>query len=138
MESSEKITPPRDAEGREIPLDTKVLYNVKGEKLCVKYVEFDPLSKEWRFRLPGDLYCWDITCRPKDVYLVNPVPPDSWKKLEEDLDRCIKGSSLCMYYSPSGSCNDCTVFDDKYDEECESKALRSIKYRIRNLAAKED
>lgn len=62
-----QITLPRDAEGREIPLDTKALYNAKGEKLRVNRVEFDPFKQEWEFCLPGDLHCWDIACRPKDV-----------------------------------------------------------------------
>lgn len=60
------------------------------------------------------------------------TPPDSWEKLEEDLDRCIKGSSLCVYYSASGSCYDCTISDDN-SEVCDSRALRDIKDRIRKL-----
>lgn len=38
---------PKDAEGREIPLDTEVLFDKDGKELCVKRIEFDPFSKEW-------------------------------------------------------------------------------------------
>lgn len=65
------------------------------------------------------------------------TPPDSWERLEEDLDRCIKGRSLCMYYSTSGSCYDCTIFDDN-SEVCDSRALRDIKDRIRKLRGEDD
>ena len=61
--------------------------------------------------------------------------PDSWEQLEEDLDRCIKGDSLCPYYSPSGKCSTC-IFDGKGPCHCGSRALEDIKKRIRKLAAK--
>ena len=35
---------PKDAEGREIPLDTTVLFDKDGEELCVKRIEFDPFK----------------------------------------------------------------------------------------------
>lgn len=142
MESSEKIALPRDAEGRAIPLDTKVLYNKKGEKLCVKCVEFDPFNKEWWFRLPGDLYCWNITCRPKDVYLVNPVPPDGWEKLLGDLDNAAKGgdNAECLYMRRGGigsQCSECRLCMDESDMECAYLVYADIAARIRKLAEKD-
>lgn len=129
---------PKDAEGREIPLGTKVLYEKEGDELRVKRVEFDVFDGSWCFAVKKDsLALATIYRRPQDVYLVKPAPPDSWEKLFEDLDRCIKESSLCMYYSTSGSCYDCTIFDDN-SEVCDSRALRDIKDRIRKLAEKED
>ena len=129
---------PKDAEGREIPLGTKVLYEKEGDELRVKRVEFDVFDGSWCFAVKKDsLTLATIYRRPQDVYLVKPAPPDSWEKLFEDLDRCIKESSLCMYYSTSGSCYDCTIFDGN-SEVCDSRALRDIKDRIRKLAEKED
>ena len=129
---------PKDAEGREIPLGTNVLYEKEGDELRVKRVEFDVFDGSWCFAVKKDsLTLATIYRRPQDVYLVKPAPPDSWEKLFEDLDRCIKESSLCMYYSTSGSCYDCTIFDDN-SEVCDSRALRDIKDRIRKLAEKED
>lgn len=40
-----QITLPRDAEGREIPLDTEIVYSREGNKLCIKRIEFSPLCK---------------------------------------------------------------------------------------------
>lgn len=129
---------PKDAEGREIPLGTKVLYEKEGDELRVKRVEFDVFDGSWCFAVKKDsLTLATIYRRPQDVYLVKPAPPDSWEKLFEDLDRCIKESSLCMYYSTSGSCYDCTIFDDN-SEVCDSRALRDIKDRIRKLRGKGD
>lgn len=129
---------PKDAEGREIPLGTKALYEKEGDELRVKRVEFDVFDGSWCFAVKKDsLTLATIYRRPQDVYLVKPAPPDSWEKLFEDLDRCIKESSLCMYYSTSGSCYDCTIFDDN-SEVCDSRALRDIKDRIRKLRGKGD
>ena len=124
---------PKDAEGREIPLDTEVLYEKEGDELRVKRVEFDVFDGSWCFAVKKDpIALASLYRRPQDIYLVKPAPPDSWEKLLEDLDRCIKGSSLCAYYSTSGSCYDCTIFDDN-SEVCDSRALRDIKDRIRKL-----
>lgn len=57
--------------------------------------------------------------------------PDSWEKLEEDLDRCIKADSLCAY-SPAEECSTCVLPGDSQCN-CYSFALEAIKERIRKL-----
>lgn len=132
MESSEKITLPRDAEGREIPLDTKVMYFKDGSEHKVAKWAFYPYEGiGWVADLKDG-----ATTRSHDPGFLYLAPPDSWEKLLEDLDRCINGNSLCMYYSPSGNCSGCTIFGDK-SEGCAAKALGTIKDRIRKLAEKE-
>ena len=79
-----QITLPRDAEGREIPLDTKVLYDADGNELRVKCVEFDPFDENWRFVLKADSSIWFDARYPRYLYLEKPTPPDSWEKLEQD------------------------------------------------------
>lgn len=59
------------------------------------------------------------------------LKPDSWEKLEEDLDRCIKADSLCAY-SPSEECSTCILPRDSQCH-CDSLALEAIKERIREL-----
>lgn len=126
---------PKDAEGRDIPLDTKVLYDKDNTELTVR--SFD-------FKSYGYNNGWTVFCALGPNFMAQPYGsqelhlhrPDSWEKLEEDLDRCIKGSSLCMYYSPSGKCSVCTISGDE-SEGCDARALRNIKHRIRSLAAKE-
>lgn len=59
------------------------------------------------------------------------LKPDSWEKLEEDLDRCIKADSLCAY-NPSEECSTCILPRDGQCN-CDSLALTAIKERIRKL-----
>lgn len=114
---------PKDAGGHEIPLDTECLYTYKGEKQ-------DVLSFTYRRR--EDI--WEIET---DMRIVNSIylyltPPDSWEKLEEDLDRCIEEGGLCAYYSPSGRCSTC-ILDKKDPCSCNSIVLEDIEKRIRKL-----
>jgi len=117
---------PKDAEGREIPLDTKVLYDKEGNKREVSSYAFVPNTAFWAVEFEPINSSYYAT---EDFKL---TPPDSWEKLEEDLDRCIKGDSLCPYYSPSGKCSTC-IFDSKSPCHCDSLALKDIKKRIRKL-----
>lgn len=117
---------PKDAEGREIPLDVEFLYNANGES--AKPYSFTFRSTDgfcWEMRLVGSP---NLVYDPKSFYLNQ---PDSWKKLEEDLDRCIETDSLCAY-SPTKECSACILpRDSQY--HCDSLALKSIKERISKL-----
>lgn len=86
---------PKDAEGREIPLDTKVMYGAVGGARNIVYWVFttdsDLVGKEWRS-------CWRAytdSGRKLDPELMHLTPPDSWEKLEEDLGR---GKDICDYF----------------------------------------
>jgi hypothetical protein len=113
---------PRDAEGREIPLDTECLYTYKGEKQDVLVFTYDRKEDIWEIetdtRIVNSIY----------LYL---IPPDSWEKLEKDLDRCIKADSLCAYRK-SEECSTCVLPRDSQCH-CDSLALEAIKERIRKL-----
>ena len=121
---------PKDAEGREIPLDTKEIYDENGNEWRVEHIEYDPRDHGWRFLVSKDKFRGFFYARY--VYLEKPAPPDSWEKLEEDLDRCIVESDICWYYSPSGQCVDCAISDNE-TRGCTSIALGDIKERIRKL-----
>ena len=123
---------PRDAEGREIPLDTVALYDDDGNVYSVRRfiytTDFD-LDDKW-------INSWIAivddykTAKPEQMYLTS---PDSWEKLEEDLDRCIEESDLCMYYNNQNpDCNKCTISGNE-SRGCTSIALEDIKKRIRKL-----
>ena len=122
---------PRDAEGREIPLDTVALYDDDGNVHSVRrfiYTTNLDLDDKW-------INSWIAvvddykTAKPEKMHL---TPTDSWEKLIEDLDRCIEEDGLCAYYSPSGKCSKCIISDDG---PChgDSLALKDIKDRIRKL-----
>ena len=124
-----QINLPKDAEGREIPLDTECLYTCDGEKQ-------DVLS----FRYYRRKDRWEIET---DTYIVNSIylyitPPDSWEKLEENLDKCISNNNdSCYYFSKSGACCDCTIDPSAIDCRCDSLVFKSIKERICKLRSKE-
>lgn len=122
---------PKDAEGREIPLDTVALFNRDGNVYSIVRWTFttdfdlsDGWSNKWR-AITDRGFALD----PALVYL---TPPDSWEKLEDDLDRCIKESNLCMYYNQNLDCNNCTISGNE-SRGCTSIALEDIKERIRKL-----
>ena len=91
---------PRDAEGREIPIDTVVLFNARGDAYnIVRWIyttDFETWSETNTWRAITENH------RALDPELMYLTPPDTWEKLEEDLDKCIAGDNICLYCSPSG------------------------------------
>lgn len=131
---------PKDAEGREIPLDTKVLYRSDGTAVDVDEFNFstgysDPEHK-WTVRLMN--YAVFFTTK---MLLNPPEPPDSWEKLLEDLDRALStpnpdtyASITCGYFD-SANVN-CAVCERKHgirSERCTDDAWMDIASRIRKL-----
>lgn len=115
---------PKDAEGREIPLDTECLYAYNGEKQDVigftYYRRKDIWKIETDMRIVNSIY----------LYL---TPPDSWERLFEDLVRCADESDYeeCAYFGKSAcDCSSCIA--DK-SEACERVVMRDIASRIRKL-----
>lgn len=72
---------PKDAEGREIPLDTEILYDETGNEYEVYHYKY-PVRRtiprrKWQVVIM-DYIVHDVS----DLYL---TPPDSWEKPPEDL-----------------------------------------------------
>lgn len=122
---------PKDADGREIPLDTVALYDDDGNVYSIcRFIytnDFD-LNDKWM----NSWYVVTDDYKTAKSELMHLTTPDSWEKLEEDLDRCIKESGLCAYYSPSGRCSTC-ILDRKDPCSCNSIVLEDIEKRIRKL-----
>lgn len=122
---------PKDAEGREIPLDTVALYDDSGNVYSIRrfiYTNDFDLNDKW-------LNSWYVVTddyKTAKSELMHLTKPDSWEKLEDDLDRCIEESNLCMYYNQNLDCNNCTISGNE-SRGCTSIALEDIKKRIRML-----
>lgn len=117
---------PKDAEGREIPLDTKVLYDQDGNPREV--VRF-------AYTLSRDCDKWDVIfVNGYDRYASEMLlePPDSWSKLEEDLDGCIEKDEVCCYYNKNKDCRSCPISGNN-PNGCISEVFKDVKKRIRNL-----
>ena len=115
---------PKDAEGREIPLDTTVLYNEDGKCLKVNRFTYSVVQT-----VPG--LKWGVVfmdCRYdycSSFYLTPPEPPDSWEKLLDDLD---KDTDICGYLKECP-----TIMFGKPCHECRETILKNIASRIRKL-----
>ena len=113
---------PKDAEGREIPLDTECLYTHGGEKQDV--LSFTYYRKKDRWEIETDTRFINSTC----LYL---TPLDSWEKLEEDLDKCVAEGTACTYFSKDGTCQSCSL--GNITTGCSPKVIEDIVSRIRKL-----
>lgn len=123
----------KDADGREIPLDTKVLYDSGGTARNIVYwvhtVDSD-LEKEW-----GN--CWRAVTdagRKLDAELMYLTEPDSWEKLEEDLGKIANHQTevVCPYYDREiKDCEGCKL--EGYDCSCSHAFLKDVMARIRKL-----
>lgn len=126
---------PRDAEGREIPLDTTSIFGVNGKAYNIvrwEYITgFDEGSQtahEW----------YGITeflsiLEPKKLLL---TPPDSWEKLEEDLGRAAERkdiTSQCRYFNNTNRCANCPISKVGGCTHKDERAFRDILDRIRKL-----
>lgn len=121
---------PRDAEGREIPLDTECLYTCNGEKQEV--ISFTYYRRKDR---------WEIET---DTHIVNSIylyitQPDSWEKLLEDLDAAgdARHQGVCDYFNRDKDEYCCTACPGGKDD-CVLIAMRDIADRIRKLRGEDD
>lgn len=122
---------PKDAEGREIPLDTKTLYTVDGTQCDVSNFTYYPKCKiteqSWHIVLEGDLIK-----RASRMYL---NPPDSWEKLEEDLGKVANDQAkvvVCSYFDREAK--DCEGCKFEYCGcACSHAFLKDIMERIHKL-----
>lgn len=77
--SFQGIEMPKDAEGREIPLNTKVLYYPEGKRFEVESFDYWPKYKDWFVRSRNEGIVSTIAA--SNVLLFT---PDSWEQLEHD------------------------------------------------------
>lgn len=119
---------PKDAKGREIPLDTECLYTYKGEKQDVFSFTYHRREDIWEIetdmRTVNSIY----------LYL---TPPDSWERLEEDLGRAAERNVVptgCRYFNATNKCNGCPLYGSvNCDVHRDERAFENILDRIRKL-----
>lgn len=124
---------PRDAEGREIPLDTVVMFGGNGNAYNIVRWSYitelntgDENANSWYAVTKGR-----TVLDPELMYL---TPPDSWEKLEEDLSEAgdARYYEACAYFhrdKDEGGCVSCPGGEDG----CGRIAMRDILDRIRKL-----
>ena len=122
--------PPRDANGKVIPLDTEVLYDKYENVFHVVDFRYSPKEREWLasggFTGPKDSWCLDT-----NRLLL--APPESWEKLEEDAKK-----SPCRYFGMSedqnASCETCPHGPWATDRICGENMRLDLIERAKKLA----
>ena len=123
---------PKDAEGREIPLDTVALFsgngNVYNIARWIYTTDFETWSESNTWRAIAE------NRRALDPEVMYLTPPDSWEKLEEDLSGAgdARYYEACAYFhrdKDEGGCVSCPGGEDG----CGRIAMRDILDRIRKL-----
>ncbi len=126
-----EIVAPKDAENSKVPFDTKVMYDDKG-------VEYEVERFVFGTGLHG--YGWGVECSlpPENIVYKRPLDsmylekPDSWSKLEEDLDECIEKDEVCCYCNKNKDCRSRPIFSNN-PNGCISEVFKDVKERIRML-----
>lgn len=124
------VEPPKDADGKVIPLDTEVLYSQCGKVFEVEGFRYSLKIKEW-FAYGRYSGAERNGCGETNRYLL--APPDSWDKLIEDLRKAADNpehSADCGYLDPKNKgCEKCPA-NDRY---CLEYAFTDIADRIEDL-----
>ena len=136
-EFSIEIPAPKDAEGRNVPLDTKVMYNARGDEFEVRWFTYStiPYGPGWSVKVydPSDTIALDFLRIEK---------PDSLKQLAEDLNRAWDACNAhgrcnfmpCYYDKDRGEhCNDCRL-NSHGKMNCLDVMMADIVSRVNRLA----
>lgn len=126
---------PKDADGREIPLDTALLYGeVSGDEYEVVCFNFSPSMRRWRVKLKRRD---DVGIYSTDVFTLS--QPDSLEKLLDDLYAACNArhQEACAYFNRDKDEYCCTSCPGGKDG-CVLIAMRDITSRIRKLRGESD
>lgn len=128
---------PKDAESREIPLDTVVLFSRSGEAHNIVRWIYTTEFETWTE--PNIWRAIDENQRSIDPELMYLEKPDSLKQIAEDLNRmvdCKRGygysSPSCAYTGNNGSTCDCCKLKDSSDI-CSVAVIKDIADRVNRL-----
>ena len=125
---------PKDAEGREIPLDTQVLYDSDGIEFFTDKSMYMRVTDEWWFFGHFGSSVSTHRVAAKRLHLTT---PDSWEKLEEDLGRAAERDVVptgCRYFNATNKCNGCPLYGSvNCDAHRDERAFENALDRIRKL-----
>lgn len=128
------INLPKDAEGREIPRSTEVMYDANGKKLRITSFTYRcdvrGLWAQWKVFSP-DIKGENGMLPANSLHL---IPPDSLEKLEEDLGKIASRQPevVCSYFDREiKDCEGCKL--ENCVCSCSHAFLEDVMARIRKL-----
>ncbi len=133
-----EVPAPRDAKGREVPLDVKVMYDDKGVEYGVCCLVFRNMTEICEAGWTVELATIENKVRQVSLEYMYLKPPDSLKKLLEDLDRAANADrfACCAYAGRSeGDCSSCIANDGR---ACIQPIMCDIAFRIRELVGEDE
>lgn len=121
----DNIPAPVDANGREVPLDTRELV-LDGKVFEVSGLAYRIVECAWVAELVG---------LASKVPLTHCTLPDSWERLEEDTS-----NGLCEYFGMGDAedCKGCPAYGYRLSDGCSSVMARDIISRAKALAGVTD
>lgn len=93
---------PKDASGTLVPLSTTMMYRENGNQFHVSDLFFEARACKWFARHGSE-------CIETNKLYLDSKKKDSWKKLVNDLHRCVETNNLCGIVSPTLLCDDCML-----------------------------
>ena len=134
---------PKDAEGREIPLDTKVLYNDRGAGYEVNRFMFGFDVGTHEVEWTAESYGTGDMVYQLPVSSMHLERLDSLKQLARDLNRVRDAhdehgkdyrDTTCAYDNNRGKyCNDCRLHNHNVGETCCEAMMDDIVSRVNSL-----
>lgn len=117
------VPAPLDANGYLVPLNTKELV-YRGETRDV-----------YNFLYSIRIKCWFVEFwEGVDICVSSCTMPDSWERLEQDIESMLRKKLACYYFGHGQSilCRACPA--NNLEKDCKDVATRDILRRIKSLA----
>lgn len=128
------VPAPVDADGNVVPLTTKVMYGDDGRELEIIF---------FKLNIHNPATYWAAFCKNKDgnrgyaaVSNIHLHRPDSWERLEEDVQKVKETGDICGYYDKVGKpCDECPARN--IQDVCSVIVLRDVIRRAKALAERD-
>ena len=124
----EGVPAPVDNDGNVVPLTTRMLYDGDGQEVSV--MEYALIYSKYT-----GVQVWHVMSSDGSIFMLDRchlVRPDSWERLEKDIQRTA-GNDVCGYYNKAGKpCGDCAAH--RTQDNCLLVAMRDVMRRTKALA----
>lgn len=127
---------PRDADGEVVPLTTKVMYTNRGQKIELRefYLLHSVLRGGFVWRA---IHHVGNSVEDLKLDFLHLRRPDSWERLEEDVEQFEDGGTACEYFgSELTSCNECKS-PCSIGANCRDGVARDVLRRAKALAERD-